>query len=47
MLIAVEGMDGVGKTEVSKYICEKYNFTFIEKPLHYFYNDGAEKNMLI
>ena len=29
MLIAVEGMDGVGKTEVSKYICEKYNFTFI------------------
>ena len=43
MLIAVEGMDGVGKTEVSKYICEKYNFTFIEKPLHYFYNDGAEK----
>lgn len=43
MLIAVEGMDGVGKTEISKYIGEKYNFTFIEKPLHYFYNDGVEK----
>lgn len=43
MIIAVEGMDGVGKTEISKYICEQHSFTFIEKPLHYFYNDGAEK----
>ena len=43
-MIAVEGMDGVGKTEISKYICEQYGFTFIEKPLHYFYNDGAEKD---
>ena len=42
MLIAVEGMDGVGKTEISKYICQQHGFTFIEKPLHYFYNDGAE-----
>lgn len=44
MMIAVEGMDGVGKTEISKYICEQYGFTFIEKPLHYFYNDGVEKD---
>ena len=43
-MIAVEGMDGVGKTEISKYICEKYGFTFIEKPLHYFYNDGPEND---
>lgn len=43
MIIAVEGMDGVGKTEISKYICDKYNFEFIEKPLHYLYNDGPEK----
>ena len=42
MIIAVEGMDGVGKTEISKHICQQYGFTFIEKPLHYFYNDGAE-----
>lgn len=42
MVIAVEGMDGVGKTEIAKYISEKYGFTFIEKPLHYFYNDGPE-----
>lgn len=43
MMIAVEGMDGVGKTEISKYIATKYNFTYIDKPLHYFYEDGAEK----
>lgn len=43
MIIAIEGMDGVGKTEISKYICQRYNFSFIEKPLHYFYNDGADK----
>lgn len=42
MMIAVEGMDGVGKTEISKYICQTYGFTFIEKPLHYFYHDGVE-----
>ncbi len=44
MIIAVEGMDGVGKTEIARYISNKYGFTFIEKPLHYFYNDGAEQN---
>lgn len=43
MMIAVEGMDGVGKTEISKHICQQHGFTFIEKPLHYFYNDGADK----
>ena len=43
MQIAVEGMDGVGKTSVAHYISEKYGFQFIEKPLQYFYNDGVEK----
>lgn len=43
MMIAVEGMDGVGKTEISKHICQQHGFTFVEKPLHYFYNDGADK----
>ena len=42
MLVAVEGMDGVGKTEIAKYISQKYEFVFIEKPLHYFYNDGPK-----
>ncbi len=44
MMIAVEGMDGVGKTAISQHICEKYGFDFVEKPLHYFYNDGADNN---
>lgn len=43
MVIAVEGMDGVGKTSIAKHISEHHDFKFIEKPLHYFYNDGAEK----
>ena len=42
MMIAVEGMDGVGKTAISRYICQQYGFDFIEKPLHYFYNDDAK-----
>lgn len=43
MIVAIEGMDGVGKTEISKYISKQYGFTFIEKPLHYFYSDGADE----
>lgn len=44
MVIAVEGMDGVGKTEVSKFIADEFGFKFIEKPLHFFYDDGEENN---
>lgn len=44
MIVAVEGMDGVGKTEISNHISKQHGFTFIEKPLHYFYNDGADAN---
>lgn len=44
MMIAVEGMDGVGKTEIANYISQKYNYLYIDKPLHYFYEDGADKN---
>lgn len=38
MVIAIEGMDGVGKTEIAKYISEKYGFSYIYKPLNNFYN---------
>lgn len=38
MVIAIEGMDGVGKTEIAKYISEKYAFSYIYKPLNNFYN---------
>lgn len=42
MMIAVEGMDGVGKTEIAKYISKEYGFKFVEKSLHYLYHDGEE-----
>lgn len=39
MVIAVEGMDGVGKTTLAMHICEKYNFIFIDKPVKYIFED--------
>ena len=33
MKIAIEGMDGVGKTTIAKKLAEKYNFTYMERPL--------------
>ena len=33
MLVSIEGMDGVGKTTISKNVSAKLNLTFIEKPL--------------
>lgn len=33
MKIAIEGMDGVGKTTLAKELCEKYNFKYIERPI--------------
>ena len=34
MHIAIEGLDGVGKTTVAKILADRLNFEFIEKPLH-------------
>lgn len=33
--IAIEGMDGVGKTTVCKLLASKTGYTFVTKPLHY------------
>lgn len=33
--IAIEGMDGVGKTTVCKLLSSKTGYTFVTKPLHY------------
>ena len=35
LIIAIEGMDGVGKTTIAKRVAEDYNFKYIEKPLAY------------
>lgn len=39
MIIAVEGMDGAGKTTISSHIERKYNFINVEKPCKYLYED--------
>ena len=33
--IAIEGMDGVGKSTICKLLSEKTGYTFVTKPLHY------------
>lgn len=38
MIIAVEGMDGVGKTTIAKYIQEKYNYKYVKEPLCELFN---------
>ena len=42
MHIAIEGMDGVGKTTVCKMLAEKLKFTFVEKPLHFLFDDSPQ-----
>ncbi len=42
MHIAIEGMDGVGKTTTAKKLAEKINFIFVEKPLHYLFDKKGE-----
>lgn len=46
MHIAIEGMDGVGKTSTAKLLAERLGFTFIEKPLHYILDEEGMKNYL-
>ncbi|MBD3214356.1 MAG: AAA family ATPase [Candidatus Lokiarchaeota archaeon] len=38
MHIAIEGMDGVGKTSTCRLLSKKIKFQFIEKPLHYLFD---------
>ena len=47
MHIAIEGMDGVGKTSVAELIAEKLGYQFIEKPLHLLLDEeGQMENYL-
>jgi len=43
MVIAIEGMDGVGKTTIAKHLSEKYGFAFIDKPIKYLFGKENEK----
>ncbi len=42
MHIAIEGMDGVGKTTAARKLAEKLNFKIIEKPLHYMLDEEGD-----
>jgi thymidylate kinase len=47
MHIAIEGIDGVGKTTIATILAEKLKFKLIEKPLHYLFDDdGTQTNYL-
>lgn len=43
MVIAIEGMDGVGKTTISKRLAKTLKYIYVDKPLHYLL-PGDEKN---
>ena len=42
MHIAIEGMDGVGKTTAMKNLAKKLNFKIVEKPLHYMLDEEGD-----
>ncbi|MHA2143118.1 MAG: hypothetical protein ACXADD_16675 [Candidatus Thorarchaeota archaeon] len=42
MHIAIEGMDGVGKTTAAENLARKLNFKIVEKPLHYMFDGEGD-----
>ncbi len=42
MHVAIEGVDGVGKSTICRILAGKLNFKFIEKPLHYLFDSENE-----
>ena len=47
MHIAIEGIDGVGKSTAAKNLAERLGFTLVEKPLHFLFDkDGNEDNYI-
>ncbi len=46
MHIAIEGLDGVGKTQTARLLAETLDFEFIEKPLHYLTDTQGMDNYL-
>lgn len=39
MKIAIEGMDGVGKTTLSKALVEKLNYEYVDKPFKFLFDN--------
>ena len=46
MHIAIEGLDGVGKTDTAKRIAQRLGFKFLEKPLHLITDEEGLENYL-
>ena len=47
MHIAIEGIDGVGKSTAAKNLAKRLDFTLVEKPLHFLFDeDGNEDNYI-
>ena len=42
--ISIEGFDGVGKTTTCQLLAEKLGYEFVEKPLHYLFDEGDSFN---
>lgn len=45
MKIAIEGMDGVGKTTLANYLCKTYNLNYMSRPIKHLFNlkQGTEE----
>lgn len=47
MHIAIEGIDGVGKSTAAKNLAERLGFSLVEKPLHFLFDEnGSEENYI-
>lgn len=40
--ISIEGMDGVGKTTICTLLAKKLNYEFVEKPLHFLFDEDKD-----
>ena len=41
--ISIEAMDGVGKSTTCKLLSERLGYKFVEKPLHYLFDESEDK----
>lgn len=41
--ISIEGMDGVGKSTTCQLLADRLGYKFVEKPLHYLFDDSETK----